>query len=120
MRLRSPWKIDRNDGLGLQRCDLPDVIAGTSPAEYRRTFNRPTGMVPGQRIWLSVHDWKGVLESLTINGHAAEVGGNRAPCQVDISNCLEDHNLIELRLVAAGDVQPRLIGPVELGIQSVD
>ena len=117
MRLRSPWQIDRNDGSGPQRCDLPDVSqSGAAQASYQRSFNRPTGLTSEQHLWLFVHEWEGSLESLMVNGLAFDVDETASSCQVDISGCLENHNVIELRLVARGDVQPRLKGPVELGI----
>ncbi len=118
MQLRSPWKIDRNDGAGLKRCELPDLSPSTADqAVYQRSFNRPTGLVPEQRLWLFIQEWMGSLASFTVNGRAMDVSSTGGSYQVEISRCLERHNVIELRLAALGDVQPRLVGPVELRIE---
>ncbi len=120
MQLRSPWKIDRNDGSGLLRCELPDFSPSRADqVVYQRSFNRPTGLVPEQCLWLFIQEWMGLLVSLTVNGRAMDIGSTEFSCQVEISRCLELHNVIELRLAAVGDVQPRLVGPVELRIESV-
>jgi hypothetical protein len=120
MQLRSPWKIDRNDGSGLLRCELPDFSPSRADqVVYQRSFNRPTGLVPEQRLWLFIQEWMGLVVSLTVNGCAMDIGSTEFSCQVEISRYLERHNVIELRLAAVGDVQPRLVGPVELRIESV-
>jgi hypothetical protein len=118
IRLRSPWKSACEADVCFQRCDVPDLNEHLGRVVYQRSFNRPTGLANHQRVWLMVHRWDGRLESLRVNGRAFSVRAGEESCRVDITDQLQLHNQIELTLTANAEVSPRLIGPVELGIDS--
>lgn len=117
MRLRSPWQAVYGSTGEAIRCDLPDTATHDCEAVvYRRSFHRPTGMSDEQRVVLTVQQWEGRLESLKVNQRPFDLSLEGSFVRVDITECLETRNRIELVLRAEREVEPRLIGPVELGI----
>ncbi|MEM8667652.1 MAG: hypothetical protein AAGG48_09070 [Planctomycetota bacterium] len=119
MRLRSPWQVDRGDGV-FQRCELPDSKQSEGPTiAYRRSFNCPTGLESTDKVWLIIHGWEGRIESLSVNGQLLDMEEHESPTRLEISTWLLRSNRIELILAATGEVGSRLTGPVELAIESL-
>lgn len=118
IRLRGPWTIEPlkrfvlqpdgcykpvGDGLPAGgRMTMPADWSGLLGADflgrvsYRRTFQRPTGLESGERVWLVVEAarshacivWKGELVGFVDPG---DVAG-----RFDITERLEDHNTLEI------------------------
>jgi hypothetical protein len=118
IRLRGPWSIEPLMRFVLQpdgtykplEDNLPAAGRMTMPADwsvllgadffgrvrYRRTFNKPTGLESGERVWLVVEPaqseawviWKGDLVGFIYPGEPAG--------RFDITARLEDHNAVEI------------------------
>jgi hypothetical protein len=118
IRLRGPWNVEPLKRFVLQadgsyratENDLPSATRATMPADwsalfgadflgrvrYRRTFQKPTGLDSGERVWLVVEPaqseacvlWKGDLLGFI---YPSEPAG-----RFDITDRLEDHNTLEI------------------------
>ena len=91
IRLRRPWQ---SEGRG-------DRIRWT------RRFGRPTGLAPGQRVWLVLEDVP-AASAVSLNGHVLPVG-ERA---FDVTALLRARNELVLETQAAGppaDTPPGLV-----------
>jgi hypothetical protein len=118
IRLRGPWQVEalarfvpQPDGsYRLDHENLPAAVRVTMPVDwsstlgseflgrvrYRRTFNKPTGLASGERVFLVVEPprssacitWKGDLVGFV---HPGEAAG-----RFDITRLLEDHNQVEI------------------------
>ena len=118
IRLRGPWSVEplkrfvlQPDGRYKSVDDaLPAAGRVTMPADwsgllgadflgrvcYRRTFQKPTGLDSGERVWLVVEAarseawilWKGDLVGFVNPGETAG--------RFDITDRLEDHNAVEI------------------------
>ena len=119
IRLRGPWPVEplqrfilQPDGsYSVTEDDLPPPVGrATMPADwsalfgaeflgrvrYRRTFNKPTGLESGERVFLVVEParsearvmWKGDVLGFVCSGQAAG--------RFDITDRLEDHNTLEI------------------------
>jgi hypothetical protein len=118
IRLRGPWQVEAWKRFVLQPDGsykpenerLPAPGRMTMPADwsallgaeflgrvrYRRTFQKPTGLESGERVWLVVEParseacivWKGDLVGF--------VRAGEEPGRFDITERLEDHNAIEI------------------------
>ena len=118
IRLRGPWQLQavarfaaRADGhYGVVRDDLPTSTRATMPADwsesfgpgflgrvrYVRTFQKPTGLDAGERVWLVVEAPRSKaivrladqsLGSVLVDGPAG---------RFDISSLLADRNMLEI------------------------
>ncbi len=119
IRLRRPWHKTIQQGAVPLRIDVPEMdVADDLQDEltlyYRRSFNRPSGLQSSSRVYLRVDGWEGHLDSATLNGSPLEVGHSKM--NVDITNLLESHNEIELRLTSPAGQAARLSGEVTLAI----
>ncbi len=118
IRLRGPWSVEPIYRYLLQpdgsyqstQDDLPPAGRATMPADwsalfgadflgrvrYRRTFNKPTGLESGERVWLVVEPaqseawviWKSDLVGFIYPGEPTG--------RFDITDRLEDHNTLEI------------------------
>jgi hypothetical protein len=118
IRLRGPWSVEPIERFVLQpdgsyrqtEDDLPLATRAVMPAawsalfgadflgrvRYRRTFQKPTGLDSGERVWLVVEParseacvvWKGNLVGFIYPGEPAG--------RFDITERLEDHNVLEI------------------------
>ena len=118
IRLRGPWSVEPIMRFVLQpdgayrptEDDLPPAARATMPADwsalfgadflgrvrYRRTFNKPTGLDAGERVWLVIEPaqseawatWKGELLGFVYPGDPAG--------RFDLTERLEDHNTLEV------------------------
>jgi hypothetical protein len=113
IRLRGPWQVEPvarfvlqpdgtykpvEDGLpAAGRMTMPADWSGLLGADflgrvrYRRTFQKPTGLESGQRVWLVVEAARsrGVVE--LNRKRLGEAGG-----RFDLTDQLEDHNRLEI------------------------
>jgi hypothetical protein len=118
IRLRGPWEVQaiaqfvlQPDGTYKPESDtLPPSTRATMPADwsetlgsdflgrvrYRRSFNKPTGLESGERVWLVVEPprssaciiWKGDLVGF--------VYPNEPLGRFDITERIEDHNQLDI------------------------
>jgi len=154
IRLRGPWRLEAVERFVLQpdgtyrttSADLPSAARVTMPADwaeslgndflgrvrYLRTFQKPTGLEPGERVFLVVEPPRS-RGALTLSGQPlGEIhwGGRRV--RFDITAKLEDHNRLEIvvehpSLDAAGtpiddsgtDSPGGLVGEVRLEIEEI-
>lgn len=120
IRLRRPWHKIAQDSSLPSRIDVPETNVADNQHEertfsYRRSFNLPSGLQPSSRVYLCVDGWEGHLDSVALNGSALEVTCS-TKLSADITNLLESHNEIELRLTSAPGQVARLSGEVTLAI----
>jgi hypothetical protein len=118
IRLRGPWQVEpverfvaQSDGMyRATSVDLPKAARARMPADwseqlgdefsgrvrYVRTFQKPTGLEVGQRVWLVIEppiSW-GAVE---LNHKRLGVVGRRGgPGRFDVTGCLEPHNRLEI------------------------
>jgi hypothetical protein len=151
IRLRGPWELEpvaryvqlgdgryeRTDApLVTVRAKLPDDWAKVLGGEflgsvcYRRTFQRPTGLEQGQRVWLIVEPPRSCCV-VNLNDHSlGVVSGEGNPGKFEISKLLQDHNWLEILVhhpsldadgVAKNDIYLQtpggLVGEVRLEIE---
>lgn len=118
IRLRGPWQLEpirryvlQPDGTYLRTADgLPPAARAKMPADwstvfggdflgrvcYRRTFQKPTGLDEGQRVWLVIEPPRSqgsikLGEALLGVIHLGDPAG-----RFDITDRLESHNLLEI------------------------
>ncbi len=139
IRLRKPWSKTVDGRPEVHRVDVPDVahesiesegfpgqkegdvgqrVAGPSPcrAEYRRRFNRPSGLVR-QRVFLRISAWQGQLESLQLNGVEIPVCPGDESIEANVESLLEGHNELIVNLLGDPQTPPILTGEVVLAIE---
>jgi hypothetical protein len=113
IRLRGPWSVEPVERYVLDAggryerstAGLPAAVKMTMPADwgavlgatflglvrYQRLFQKPTGLDSGERVWLVVEAprSRGTVE--LNRKRLGEAGG-----RFDITECLEDHNRLEI------------------------
>ena len=137
IRLRGPWRLEVLEQLagastvreGKQQMPadwsalLGDDFRGT--VRYRRVFHEPTGLEPGQQVWLSI---EGLATSATIslNGtplppHAEVAGGQNNEWRHEIRELLLPNSelIIDVNHPATAAGPGGLTGLVQLEIQTV-
>lgn len=110
IRLRGPWELEplerwtlTSDGQRISSADaLPAAGRWEMPADWsallgpgfsgrvrhRRNFNRPSGIVPGKRVWL-VCEGATQRANVALNGtQLGEIRGPDAPARFDITDRL--------------------------------
>ncbi len=132
IRLRGPWQfevVDQLDGAPPPRVnsgkqpmpgdwstELGSEFRGT--VAYRRVFHRPTGLEPGQSVWLVIESLVGLAEvslNQTPLGTIESTGGRFA-----IESILADDNRLEIVVTHHAHSGPGgLTGLVSLEIQTV-
>jgi hypothetical protein len=118
IRLRGPWKLEPlarfipdGDGAYLTSTDeLPPPATATMPADwsasfgpafcgrvrYRRTFQKPTGLDSGERVWLVVEAPRS-SGSVRLNDQSlGKVACDKAAGWFDITAQLQEHNRLEI------------------------
>jgi hypothetical protein len=123
IRLRKPWQRCRQDGSDCVRVDVPEQDDG-DPADqdvlcYSRGFNLPTGLRPGSRVYLRIDRWEGRLESVTVNDSGVEREGFELAA-AEITQLLQPHNQVTVRLAGLPGRRARLSGAVTLLIDDGD
>ena len=113
IRLRGPWLLEPVEryvpraGGGYERstANLPVAAKMTMPADwrpvlgasflglvrYQRTFQKPTGLESGKRVWLVVEEPRARGRVDLNRKHLGEAGG-----RYDITEFLEEHNQLEI------------------------
>lgn len=82
IRLRKPW----------QGRPAPGGV------DWRRPFNRPTGLGPAERVWVAVQGLES-LGTVELNGHQlGRLAGDRSLQRFEATAALELHNELLLRL----------------------
>jgi hypothetical protein len=124
IRLRKPWMRTREPGDSTDdRVDVPDLdqaraIPVDSVLVYRRKFNRPTKL-SNARVYLSISEWRGQLESVMLNGDAVPCDASWTCFRQEITSRLKLHNELVIRLAQAPESAPRLSGEVSLVIEEL-
>jgi hypothetical protein len=118
IRLRGPWQLEpveryiqRRDGRWDRSADdLPAATRDKMPAEwsavlggdfrgrvrYRRTFQMPTGLDEGQRVWLAVEPPRS-CGTVTLGGvMLGTVRAGDPPARYDITDRLRETNHLEI------------------------
>ncbi len=117
IRLRYPWTRQARSGESC-RIDVPEPMEFASnidEATYSRRFNRPTGLEEGDRVWLRISSWQGTLTSLRLNETEQSIAGTHI--ELDITEQMKLHNLIEIALSPSDTNQARLDGEVTIEIR---
>lgn len=98
IRLREPWTIE----------------AQSDRVIYRRHFNRPTGLGPGNIVRLTIES---LMESAVVdfNGEALCAGDT----SWDITASLQTRNVIEISAAPSAPTAPRPFGEVALLISDL-
>jgi hypothetical protein len=117
IRLRGPWQVEavarfvlQADGTYAISYDgLPAAARATMPADwsallgadflgrvrYRRTFQKPTGLESGERVWLVIEEPRSFGRTELNRKRLGDARCGRA-LRVDITEMLEDHNRLEI------------------------
>jgi hypothetical protein len=113
IRLRGPWSLEPVEryvlrpggGYERSRVELPSAAKMTMPADwgavlgtgflgqvrYRRSFQKPTGLESGERVWLVVETARSRGVVSLCRKRLGEAAG-----RFDITELLEDHNQLEI------------------------
>jgi hypothetical protein len=118
IRLRGPWQLEPLEGY-IHRVgghyassteDLPAPARATMPADwsewcgrdflgrvrYRRTFQKPTGLDNGERVWLVIEPPRSHGTVLLGDESLGELRWGEPAARYDITERLEDHNRLEI------------------------
>ncbi|NLX97029.1 MAG: hypothetical protein GXY83_12715 [Rhodopirellula sp.] len=103
IRLREPWRHLRVEG----------------NVQWRRKFNRPSGLGPEQRIWIEVKNRsRGV--AVYLNGrHLGETPAGAEAVRFELTGLLDLHNEITLMSTDAPQRLPSPL-PAEVSLEIVD
>jgi hypothetical protein len=118
IRLRGPWQLQavarfvaRADGhYEVVRDDLPTSTRATMPADwsesfglrflgrvrYVRTFQKPTGLDAGERVWLVVEPPRSQVTARLAERTLGSVQANGPAGRFDITSLLADRNMLEI------------------------
>jgi beta-galactosidase/beta-glucuronidase len=118
IRLRGPWQVEaveryvKRDGGGYDRSTdaLPAEARVTMPADwgqvlgatffgrvrYRRTFQKPTGLDSGERVWLVVEAPRTRGEVELNRKRLGETCRGESQVRFDITDLLQEHNRLEV------------------------
>lgn len=107
IRLAGPWDCSADNEDNWERCVLPFVVPAESasgrPVKIRRKFHKPSGVDNKTRLLLVVD---GVPEVKSIQVNDAHVGATRcveSACEFDVSDKLEDYNVVSIPLTGPGN-----------------
>jgi hypothetical protein len=151
IRLRGPWQLEavarfvaRRDGsFEAAGDDLPTSTRATMPADwsqsfgpgflgrvrYVRSFQTPTGLEPGDKVWLVVEPPRSQGIVRLSDRQLGTVQRDRPAGRFDITSLLTDRNLLEVvvehpaldegRPIAGSDIHAAggLVGEVRLEIE---
>jgi hypothetical protein len=118
IRLRGPLQVEpverfirEPDGTWRADCgNLPPATRATMPADwsaifggdflggvrYRRTFQKPTGLESGERVFLVVEPPRSRGTIVLSDRALGSAGADESPFRFDIMDHLEDHNRLEI------------------------
>ncbi len=118
IRLRGPWLVEpvarfllQSDGTYRPVSDdLPPAARVTMPADwsatcggdflgrvrYRRTFQKPTGLESGERVFLVVEPSRSQGVITLSDKRLGDVRWSEPPFRLDITCLLENHNRLEI------------------------
>ena len=94
IRLREPWEVEAEPGRAI----------------YRRHFNRPTGLEPGNIVRLAIDELPAAAMAL-LNGQSLTID---ASSSADITAALRARNAIEIIVAADPTAGQRPFGEVRL------
>ena len=122
IRLRRPWtkQVTGPDGLPTESTvDIPDHEPNSVGNEwtYHRSFNCPTGLDEGSRVFLSISDWQGHMASVSINDQVCD-STQKPPLRIDVTLNLQPSNCLRIQLIPEGQTSPLLCGDVQLEIEN--
>ncbi|MFK8111486.1 MAG: hypothetical protein AB8B91_04775 [Rubripirellula sp.] len=114
IRLKHPWQKRGPAGQSV-KVDVPETESTQHDGAhtYCRTFHTPSGLEPSTRVHLQVTEWRGQLESISLNGHVLDADDH---LDREISELLEKNNRIEIEIRGVGDQLACLSGEVRLVI----
>ena len=129
IRLRRPWLRTIDDLNQPDRVDVPDVgrvpLREGSILIYRRTFNRPTGLEIGDKVWLSIESYSAGSIRVLLNEQSVFQADTAQPVRVDLASRLEPSNQLEIQLAGSSVMteavmtEAGLDGEVSLQIESL-
>ena len=118
IRLRGPWQLEplaryvaRADGsYDRTTADLPAAFQATMPADwsatlgpdfvgvvrYARNFQRPTGLEPGDKVWLVVEPPRSTATVRLADQDLGTVSHGEPAARFDITQLMADHNDLEI------------------------
>lgn len=138
IRLRGPWQLEptkqfilQADGSYLPTCDdLPPPVRQKMPADwsavlggdflgrvcYRRTFQKPTGLDEGQRVWLVVEPPRSEGCVLLAKHLLGFIFPGEPAGRFDITERLNSHNELEIVVdhPALDEMRSKVGNPFEL------
>ena len=118
IRLRGPWEKSKVGSEVSIRIDVPEGVTESDPSgtayRYIRRFNLPTGLDRKSVVRLRIEAWTGELDAVQLNGVA--LPNDQRPIDVDVTQHLVRHNVIELRLISTDQASATLSGEVTLSI----
>ena len=89
-----------------------------NPVTYRRAFNRPTGLAPEDRVWLSIEHFSANSIQVLLNGTPVYQTDTGNSLRLDLTPFLEPTNQLSVQLNASAASLAALDGPVSLQIES--
>jgi Glycosyl hydrolase 2 galactose-binding domain-like len=119
IRLRGPWQLEpvvryvaRPGGYEPTSADLPAGGTATMPANwsatcgsdflgvvrYRRSFQKPTGLEPGDKIWLVVEPPQTLATVFLAEQPLGKVRDAGAAVRFEISRLLSDRNVLVIEV----------------------
>jgi len=119
IRLRGPWQleplaryVEQPHGYDRQSADLPAGGRATMPADwcatcgqdflgvvrYRRSFQKPTGLAPGERVWLVVEPPRSLASVFLAEQPLGEVHCGGPVGRFDITPLLADGNALVIEV----------------------
>ena len=122
IRLRRPWLRSVGDQEPPTKVDVPDADLSAERCDsfvtYRRAFNRPSGLEPNDRVWLSIAKYTDCSIRVLLNDVSIFQGDTPQPLRIDITPHLGNTNQLVIQRTAEHQLNAVLDGEVTLQIES--
>jgi hypothetical protein len=132
IRLRRPWRREVEQGGAVdqggvvEKADVPDsdpVAAPSGTVVYRRSFNCPSGLESGDRVWLHFECFQAARASVELNTHVlldADPDAIDFPLRLEVTEQLTPSNQLTVRLEPASQSNASIDGEVSLQIVAAE
>lgn len=136
IRLRRPWLRRTADSNPPRTVDIPEAappngrasptdsgatdsgIDNDSPVTYQRSFNCPTGLQPGDSVWLLIEGAGASQATVTLNESTCYEGPATSILRIELTPHLQSSNQVTIRLESATHSRITIGGGVSLQIES--